>query len=295
MTSTKSVEAISSLRHRMIEDMSIRKFSEKTQQDYIRHVETFAKFLHRSPDTTTAEDLRRYQVHQTKTGVQPPTLNSSAVALRFLLTVTLGRANLAGQLTRVHYPRRLPRVLIAEDVGRLIEAAPGPGLKYKAALSVAYGAGLRASEVVALKVCDIDSKRMLIRVEQGKGRKDRHAMLSPQLLEVLRAWWRQCRSQGWLFPGREPFLPITTRQLNRACHMAAAVAGLGEWISPHTLRHSFATHLLENHTDVRVIQVLLGHAKLDTTARYAQVATNLLRTVKSPLDHLTLAKDEPPA
>ena len=295
MTSTTSVEAISPLRRRMIEDMSIRKFTEKTQQDYIRHVETFAKFLRRSPDTATAEDLRRYQLHQTQSGVQPPTLNSSAVALRFLFTVTLGRGNLAGQLTRVHYPRNLPRVLSREDVGRLIEAAPGPGLKYKAALSIAYGAGLRAAEVVALKVSDIDSKRMLIRVEQGKGRKDRHAMLSPQLLEVLRAWWRQCRSQGWLFPGRDPFLPITTRQLNRACHMAAAVAGLGAWISPHTLRHSFATHLLESHYDVRVIQVLLGHAKLDTTARYAQVATNLLRTVKSPLDHLTLAKEGPPA
>jgi integrase/recombinase XerD len=290
-----SEKPISPLRRRMIEDMSVRKFGAKTQQDYIRHVETFAKFLGRSPDTATAEDLRRYQVHQTEIGVQPPTVNSSTVALRFLLTVTLGRANLAGQLTRVHYPRKLPRVLSAEEVGRLIEAAPGPGLKYKAALSVAYGAGLRASEVVALKVSDIDSKRMLIRVEQGKGCKDRHAMLSPQLLDVLRAWWQQCRSHGWLFPGRDPFLPITTRQLNRACHMAADVAGLGLWVAPHTLRHSFATHLLESHTDVRVIQVLLGHAKLDTTARYAQVATNLLRTVTSPLDRLTLAKHGPPA
>jgi integrase/recombinase XerD len=290
-----SEKPISPLRRRMIEDMSVRKFGAKTQQDYIRHIEAFAKFLGRSPDTATAEDLRRYQVHQTGTGVQPPTVNSSTVALRFLLTVTLGRANLAAQLTRVHYPRKLPRVLSAEEVGRLIEAAPGPGLKYKAALSVAYGAGLRASEVVALKVSDIDSKRMLIRVEQGKGRKDRHAMLSPQLLDVLRAWWQQCRSHGWLFAGRDPFLPITTRQLNRACHMAADVAGLGLWVTPHTLRHSFATHLLESNTDVRVIQVLLGHAKLDTTARYAQVATNLLRTVTSPLDRLTLVKHGPPA
>src|SRR6202171_4038092 len=295
MTSTKSVEAVSPLRRRMIEDMSVRKFGEKTQHDYIRHVEQFAKFLGRSPDTATGEDLRRYQVHQTETGAQPPTVNSSAVALRFLLTVTLGRANLATQLARVHYPRRLPRVLSHEDVGRLLDAAPGPGLQYKAALSVAYGAGLRACEVAALKVSDIDSKRMLIRVEQGKGRKDRHAMLSPQLLEVLRAWWRQCRSQGWLFPGRDPFLPITTRQLNRACHTAAEVAGLRSWITPHTLRHSFATHLLESHTDVSVIQLLLGHSNLDTPARYAQVTTNLLRTVTSPLDHLPLAKEEPPA
>ena len=172
--------------------------------------------------------------------------------------------------------------------------SPGPGLKYKAAFSVAYGAGLRAAEVVSLKVSDIDSERMLLRVEQGKGRRDRHAMLSPQLLELLRVWWLQCRSQGWLFPGRDPFLPVTTRQLNRACKMAADVAGVGSWISPHTLRHSFATHLRENHTDVRVIQVLLGHAKLDTTARYTQVATNTLRTVTSPLDRLTLPKGKTP-
>ncbi|MGA7326387.1 MAG: site-specific integrase [Rhodomicrobium sp.] len=287
-------KAVSRLRQRMIEDMCVRKFSEKTQSNYLRHVESFAKFLGRSPDTATGEDLRRYQVHQTGNGVQPPTVNSSAVALRFFFMFTLGRPELAHQLTRVNYPRKLPRILSLEDVARLLEAAPGPGLKYKAALSVAYGAGLRAMEVVALQVSDIDSKRMLIRVEQGKGRKDRHAMLSPQLLEVLRAWWQQCRSKGWLFPGRDPFLPVTTRQLNRACHIAADVAGLGTWISPHTLRHSFATHLLESHTDVRVIQVLLGHAKLDTTARYAQVATNTLRMVTSPLDRLKLPRPDTP-
>jgi site-specific recombinase XerD len=211
-----------------------------------------------------------------------------------LFQVTLGRPDLAHQLTRINYPRKLPRILSPEDVARLLEAAPGPGLKYKAALSAAYGAGLRAAEVVMLRVSDIDSKRMLIRVEQGKGGKDRYAMLSPQLLEVLRAWWRQCRSKGWLFPGRDPILPTATRQLNRACHMAADAAGLGNWISPHTLRHSFATHLLESHTDVRVIQVLLGHAKLDTTARYAQVATNTLHTVTSPLDRLTLPEPDTP-
>ena len=294
MTST-TVGANSPLRRRMIEDMSVRKFSAKTRHDYIRCVESFAKFLGRSPDTATAEDLRRYQVHQTESGIHAPAMNSSTSALRFFYKVTLGRADFATQLARIHYPRRLPRVLSPEDVGRLLEGAPGPGLKYKAALSVAYGAGLRASEVVSLKVSDIDSKRMLIRVEQGKGRKDRHAMLSPQLLEVLRAWWRQCRSQGWLFPTRDPHLPITARQLNRACHMAAEVASLGSWITPHTLRHSFATHLLESHTDIRVIQVLLGHAKLETTAIYAQVAANLLRTVTSPLDHLTLVKEGPPA
>ena len=158
-----------------------------------------------------------------------------------------------------------------------------------------YGAGLRGGEVAMLRVGDIDSQRMLIRVEMGKGRKDRHAMLSPVLLELLRTWWLQCRSQGWLFPGRDPLLPITVRQLNRACHMAADAAGLGSWVSPHTLRHSFATHLLESSIDVRVIQVLLGHAKLDTTARYTQVATNLLRSVESPLDRLLRPKDQLPA
>jgi site-specific recombinase XerD len=221
-------------------------------------------------------------------------MNSQASALRFFLTVTCGRAELAHQLARTHYPKKLPRVLSPDDVARLLEAAPGPGLKYKAALSVAYGAGLRGGEVVMLRVGDIDSKRMLIRVEMGKGRKDRHAMLSPQLLELLRAWWLQARPQGWLFPGRDPVQPMTVRQLNRACHMAAGAAGLGSWVSPHTLRHSFATHLLESHTDVRVIQVLLGHAKLDTTARYAHVATNLLRTVASPLDRLMSPTEAPP-
>jgi site-specific recombinase XerD len=238
--------------------------------------------------------LRRYQVHQTENGVQPPSFNSAAAALRFFFRVTLGRPDLAHQLTRLSYPRKLPRILSLEDVARLLEAAPGPGLKYKAALSIAYGAGLRAAEVVMLRTHDIDSKRMLIRVEQGKGGRDRYAMLSPQLLEVLRAWWLQCRSKGWLFPGRDPILPMTTRQLNRACHQAADFAGLGAWISPHTLRHSFATHLLESHTDVRIIQVLLGHAKLNTTARYTQVATNVLRTVTSPLDRLSLPEPDTP-
>jgi len=182
----------------------------------------------------------------------------------------------------------LPRVLPMADVTRLLEAAPGPGLKYKAALSIAYGAGLRGGEVVMLRVSDIDSKRMLIRVEQGKGHKDRHGILSPQLLAILRAWWVQCRSKGWLFPGQDPLLPMTVRQLNRVCHQAADAAGLGSWITPRTLRHSFATHLMEAGVDVRIIQVLLGHAKLDTTARYTHVATNLLRSIESPLDRLTL-------
>src|SRR5262245_61201705 len=253
-----SQKPISELRRRMLEDMVVRRLGEKTKSNYIHHVENFTAFLGRSPDTATAEDVRRFQVHLTEIGgVGPSSINQAATALRFFFGTTLDRPELARHLARVFYPRPLPRVLSAEEVGRLLEAAPGPGLKYKAALSIAYGAGLRAGEIVMLRVSDIDSKRMLIRVEQGKGRKDRHAMLSPQLLALLRAWWLQCRSKGWLFPGRDPVLPITTRQLNRVCHMAAEAAGLSTWVSPHTLRHSFATHLLESNTDVRVIQVLL--------------------------------------
>jgi integrase/recombinase XerD len=289
-----SEKPVSDLRRRMLQDMTNRNFGDKTKHDYIRHVEALARFLSRSPDTATADDVRRFQASQIEAGAQPPKMNTQASALRFFFTITCGRAELAHQLARTHYPRKLPRVLSPEDVGRLLEAAPGPGLKYKAALSIAYGAGLRGGEVVMLRVADIDSKRMLIRVEMGKGRKDRHALLSPQLLELLRAWWLQARPQGWLFPGRDPLLPITTRQLNRVCHMAAAAAGLGPWVTPHTLRHSFATHLLESHTDVRVIQVLLGHAKLDTMARYTQVAINLLRAVTSPFDRLVPPKDAPP-
>jgi integrase/recombinase XerD len=266
-----SDKPIGDLRRRMIADMTIRSFGEKTQRDYIRQVEAFASFLGRSPDTATGDDIRRFQFSQVEQGAQPPKMNAQASALRFFFITTLGRADLAHQLARTHYPRKLPRVLTPDQVGQLIEAAPGPGLKHKAALSVAYGAGLRGCEVVMLRVGDIDSKRMLIRVEMGKGRKDRHAMLSPQLLELLRAWWLQCRSRGWLFPGRDPLQPMTVRQLNRVCHMAAEAAGLGSWVTPHTLRHSFATHLLESDIDVRVIQVLLGHAKLDTTARYTHV------------------------
>ena len=182
-------------------------------------------------------------------------------------------------------PRKLPNVLNEEEVVRLLEHASG--LKYKAALSVAYGAGLRVSEVANLKVCDIDSKRMLIRVEEGKGKKDRNAMLSSRLLELLRDWWWVGRPSTWLFPGRDPLLPVTTRQLYRVVEEAAAAAEIKTRVSPHTLRHSFATHLLEQGVDIRVIQVLLGHAKLDSTARYAHVASKVLREVTSPLDRLT--------
>jgi len=279
-------EAISPLRRRMIEDMTIRKLAPKTQQGYIRTIKDFAVFLGRSPDTASLEDIRRFQLHLAQSGAQPPILNHTVSALRFFFRVTLKRHDIVEHTTFIRQPRKLPVVLSPEEVARLLNAAPG--LKYKAALSVAYGAGLRAAEVVSLKVCDIDSKRMIIRVEQGKGRKDRNVMLSASLLELLRAWWRAARPQGGLFPGRNPIQPMTTRQLNRACHAAAEAAGIERNVSLHTLRHSFATHLLEQNIDVRVIQVLLGHAKLDSTALYTRVATKTIQQVTSPLEHIAL-------
>jgi integrase/recombinase XerD len=285
---------ISPLRARMIEDMSVRKFGEATQRDYIRHVKTFSTFLGRSPASTTGEDLRRYQVHQSKTGVPPATINSSVAALRFFFRVTLNHPEMGRHLTLVPLPERLRVVLSQEEVARLLEAAPG--IKYKAALSVAYGAGLRVSEVANLKVSDIDSERMLLRIEQGKGKKDRHAMLSPRLLTLLRDYWCVMKPRTWLFPGRDPLLPITTRQLHRiVCEIAEALE-INKRVTPHVLRHSFATHLLDQGVDIRVIQVLLGHAKLETTAIYTTVATKIIRSVKSPLDMLTpiRPKTEPP-
>jgi integrase/recombinase XerD len=277
-------EPVSPLRQRMIEDMSIRQFGLKTQHHYVAVVRDFTQFLGRSPHLAEPEDLRRYQLHLASFGASPAKMNAAVSALRFFFKVTLARPMFGDQLATVRKPQRLPVVLSPEEVALLLHCAPS--LKHRAALSVAYGGGLRASEIVHLKVGDIDSTRMLIRVEQGKGRKDRYVMLSPDLLELLRTWWRAARPKGWLFPGRDPAQPITTRQLNRACHVAAQTAALDKRVSLHTLRHSFATHLLERKTDIRVIQVLLGHAKLDTTAIYTRVALKTLGAVKSPLAHL---------
>jgi site-specific recombinase XerD len=287
-------EAMSPLRRRMIEDMSMRRLAPKTQKDYIQVIKNLAVFIGRSPDTASFEEIRRFQLQVAASGVGAGAINRNVSALRFFFRVTLKRYAIVEHTHLIHEPRKLPVVLNPEEVVRLLDAAPG--LKYKAALSVAYGAGLRAAEVVALKVSDIDSKRMLIRVEQGKGRKDRNVMLSPHLLEVLRAWWKAARPQGWLFPGRDPVQPMTTRQLNRACHAAAHLAEINKRVSLHTLRHSFATHLLENNTDIRVIQVLLGHAKLENTALYTRVATKTISQVVSPLQRIALQKRaEPPA
>jgi site-specific recombinase XerD len=287
-------KVLSPLRRRMIEDMTIRKLAPKTQQGYIRTIKDLAVFLGRSPDTASYEDVRRFQLRLAETGAHTPVLNHTVTALRFFFRVTLRRYDIIEHTTFIHEPRKLPVVLSPQEVARLLDAAPG--LKYKAALSVAYGAGLRAAEVVSLKVDDIDSERMVIRVEQGKGRKDRNVMLSPHLLELLRAWYKAAQPRGWLFPGQSPVNPLTTRQFNRACHTAARTADIKKRVSPHTLRHSFATHLLEQNVDIRVIQVLLGHANLDTTALYTRVATKTIREVMSPLEHIAvkLEKDEPP-
>jgi site-specific recombinase XerD len=283
---------VSPLRQRMIDDMTMRNFAPRTQEGYIRAVRAFAAFLGRSPSEASFEDVRRFQLHLVSTGAGVPTINGALTALRFFFTVTLRKPAIVADLPFIREPRKLPVVLSPEEVARLLDAAPG--LKYKAALSVAYGAGLRVSEIISLKVTDIDSARMVIRVEQGKGRKDRYAMLSPHLLALLRAWWKVARPQVWLFPGRDPVQPLTTRQLNRACHAAARIAEIDKRVSPHTLRHSFATHLLEQKIDIRVIQVLLGHKKLDTTALYTRVALKSLGEVCSPLEHLALTM-KPPA
>ena len=212
-------QPISPLRQRMLDAMAVRNFSDKTRHDYIRQVKSFASFLGRSPDTASADDLRRFQLHQRQNGVQPSSMNSAVSALRFFFSTTLDRPDMERHLTFVREPRKIPVILSPQEIGQLLEAAPGP--KYKAAMSAAYSAGLRVSEVVALKVADVDSKRMLLRIEQGKGRKDRLAMLSPRLLDLLRDWYCIARPAVWLFPGRDPMLPMTTRQLTRAVHMAA--------------------------------------------------------------------------
>ena len=285
-----STRGISPLRQRMVDDMRMRKLSDKTQSAYIRAVRQLAAFLGRSPDTATVEDLRRFQLHLVDHGSSPITLNATITGLKFFFEVTLDRGELMARMQPVRVPHTLPVVLSREEVARLIAAARN--LKHQTALSVAYGAGLRASEVIGLKVGDVDSERMTLRVEQGKGRKDRYAMLSPVLLERLRAWWRLGHAQGkilpggWLFPGLDPMDPLTARQLNRAILAAALAAKIDKRVSMHTLRHSFATHLLEQKVDIRVIQVLLGHKKLETTSIYTHVATDLLRTVISPLEVL---------
>lgn len=291
-SSSSTTHPISPLRQRMIEDMTMRRLAPRTQESYIRAVKKLTRYLGRPPDTATAEDLRLFQLHLVTSGVSSITLNATITGLRFFFNVTVERSEVVCKLCAVREPRKLPVVLSVEEVTDLLNAVGS--IKYKVALAVAYGAGLRASEVANLKVSDIDSQRMYLRIEQGKGQKDRHAKLSPTLLEHLRVWWRVAQKEhkmlkgGWLFPGQDPVNPMTTRQLHRAISEAARLAGIKKRVSMHTLRHCFATHLLEQGVDVRVIQVLLGHKKLETTAQYTQVATRILHETSSPLDRLIL-------
>jgi len=265
--------AMSPLRRRMIEDMTVRNLSPATQRSYVHAVAKFSQYFDKSPDRLGLEDVRAYQVHLASKGIAWASFNQIVCALRFLYGVTLARAEMPERIAYAREPRKLPVVLSAEEVVHFLEAVPG--LKSRAALTTAYAAGLRVSEVVALKNRDIESKRMVIRIERGKGGKERYAMLSTQLLRIL-------------FPGRDPVHPIDQTVLHAACRSARQAAGLEKHVTVHTLRHSFATHLLENGTDIRIIQVLLGHNNLSTTARYTQVSTSTIQKTTSPLDRLDL-------
>lgn len=277
---------ISPLRRRMIEDMSVRNLSPATQRSYLHAVTKFSRYFGRSPDRLGLEDVRSFQVHLVSTGISWPALNQTVCALRFFYGVTLGHGEMPERIAYAREPQKLPVVLNADEVVRFLEAVPS--LKTRAVLTTAYAAGLRASEAVGLKIADIDSVRMVIRVEHGKGGKDRTVMLSAQLLRILRTYWRLARPRHWLFPGRDETKPIDVQVLHSACRSARTAAGIDKRVTVHTLRHSFATHLLENGTDIRIIQVLLGHANLSSTARYTRVSNGLIGKTQSPLDRLTL-------
>jgi site-specific recombinase XerD len=281
---------MSPLRRRMIEDMTVRNLSPATQRSYVHAVAKFSRHFGCSPDRLDLEKVRAFQVYLVANGISWPALNQTVCALRFFYGVTLGHREIPERIPYAREPRKLPVVLSADEVVRFLEAVPS--LKTRAALTTAYAAGLRASEAVGLKVGDVDSGRMVIRVEHGKGGKDRYVMLSAQLLGILRTYWRLARPQHWLFPGRNATKPIDVQVLHAACRSACAAAGLAKHATVHTLRHSFATHLLEQDTDIRVIQVLLGHKKLDTTAVYTRVALKTIREVESPL--ALLAPPPPP-
>jgi integrase/recombinase XerD len=295
-----TTDTVSPLRRRMIEDMNARKLCAGTQRGHIRSCKRFAAFLKRSPDTATLEDIRRFQLHLADAGVSICTRNCIMTGLRFLLRVTLRRLDLAAEIYHIREPQKIPQVMSPDETRRVLAVATS--LKARVALSLCYGCGLRASEVVRLKVKHIDSAQKIIRIEQSKSRKDRNVMLSPEMIDLLRQWWKARRGfdahttplpERWLFPGRKPGQPMTTRQLNRLFHEAADGAGIRKGVCLHTLRHSFATHLLERGADIRIIQALLGHDKLDTTARYTRVATGMIANIKSPLDQLSQLRKKP--
>ena len=287
-------DTVSPLRQRMIEDMAARKLNPHTQRSHISSCKRFAAWLKRSPDTATADEVRRFQLHLIESGASICNRNRIVTGVRFLFRVTLRRHDLAAEIWHLKEPQKLPPVLSPEEVKRVLTMATS--LKARAMLTLAYGCGLRASEVVRLRACDIDSEQMIIRIVQSKGRKDRNVMLPAEILDLLRQWWKRrptrrdagvAPEQRWLFPGRIDRHPTTARQFGRLFKEAAKAAGLRKAVSLHSLRHSFATHLLEDGKDIRLIQALLGHEKLDTTARYTRVATGLIAKIESPLARLS--------
>jgi integrase/recombinase XerD len=301
---------VSPLRQRMIEDMAARKLNPHTQHSHVYSCKRFAAWLKRSPDTASPDEVRRFQLHLIESGASICNRNRIMTGIRFLFRVTLRRHDLAAEVWHIKEPQKLPPVLSPEEIKRVLTLAAS--LKARAMLTLAYGCGLRAGEVVRLRAGDIDSEQMIIRIVQSKGRKDRHVMLPAEVLDLLRQWWKVRPSghdagvapeQRWLFPGRSERVPLTTRQFGRLFKEAAKAAGLRKTLSLHTLRHSFATHLLERGTDIRLIQALLGHDKLETTARYTRVATGMIAKIESPLEGLSAPRrrratrdtEEPPA
>ena len=296
-----TTEAITPLRQRMIEDMNARKLGKHTQRGHIYSCKRFAGFIKRSPETATAEDIRRFQLHLAETSTSICNRNRIMTGLRFLFRVTLRRLDLATEIYHIREPEKLALVMSADEIKRLLAMAAS--LKRRVLFSLGYGCGLRAGEIVRLKVKHIDRAQNVIRIEQSKGRKDRNVMLSDEMLGLLRQWWKARRSydthllplqERFLFPGRKPGTPMTTRQLSRLFRETAEAAGTKKGVTLHTLRHSFATHLLEDNTHIRTLQALLGHAKLETTARYAHVATGMIAKVESPLDRLSRPKRKTP-
>ena len=296
-----TTKAITPLRQRMIEDMNARKLCAGTQRGHILACKRFAAFLKRSPDTALRDDIRGFQLHLADTGMSICNRNRIMTGLRFLFRVTLRRLDLAEEVYHIREPEKLPLVMSVDEIKRLL--AVGSSLKTRVLLSLGYGCGLRASEIVRLKVKHIDKAQKIIRIEQSKGRKDRNVMLPDEMLGLLRQWWRVRPrhhdagiplQERWLFPSRKSAgRPITTRHLNRLFHAAADAAGIKKGMTLHTLRHSFATHLLERQIHIRTIQALLGHTKPDTTTRYAHVATGMIAAVESPLDQLARVKERP--
>jgi len=272
------------LRHRMIEDMQVRNLSTDTQRAYLHQVSRFARHFGKSPELLGPTDIRAYQLYL----VQDRKLSASSIvvavsAIRFLYKITLQRGwSVDDAIPTCRTPQRLPVVLSREEVSRFLDAVEM--LKHRVILTVCYAAGLRVSEAVRLKPAAIDSQRMVIRVEAGKGRKDRYVMLSPRLLDMLRSYWRTARPKEWLFPGDLPGQPISTFAVEHACRKARGEAGITKPVTPHSLRHAFAVHLLESGADLRTIQLLLGHRSLSTTAQYLRLATSKVCATASPLD-----------